>query len=302
MITADKIYRNQLEVQRVYQGLSLLWELAAEPALVYSWSPTTYISTVDDLEYYNFSTTSLRKTDKVQLTLPANIAAVNAQMYYDHPKVNDQDVYMKAYALDSTSSVKCTLNADTGIDVGYSPGYEFKLDCTQFPGDNASHSIQFESYSGYYYFSGTHKSIIHPPQFITQPTPIVSTYTNKSILFNNSGVWTYYIDNKDADSWSSSFQIQGKGVYNFSLNLTSGLENGEYASGEFYITDLDSDVKMKELIIQYNTGGSTKSATVRYTTSDDNPHTIKIGGSYPNWGKYTAKITVSTIVSTKDIS
>ena len=169
------------------------------------------------------------------------------------------------------------------------------MDCTQFPGDAASHSIYFKSYSGDHYFSGSYTSIVSRPQLIYHPSQIQSTYTKGTILFKTSGVWTYYIKPQESDNWTSDFQIQGAGTYTLRFTLTSGLEDGEFASCKFFICDLDSDTVRTTLSITYNAGDREKTSTLTFRTSDDNRHTIKIGGQYFNWGSYTAKIEVQSI-------
>lgn len=284
MITANKVFKGSTEIIRIYKGSTLEWEKAIDVP-TYSWNPTTYIGNSGYHEVLG-----RRETGSVTLTLPPNVGVVQNELYFSTANPNQEDHYIKEYVLDSASTVKCSLDWDGRQSTR-------SLYCTQYPGNAEVHTIYFKAYGGYYAYRTTFEA--SNPRLIYHPSQIQSTYTKKTILFNTSGVWTFYIDNSsadDSDNWTSDFQIQGAGTYRLKFTLTSGLEDGEYASCKFYICDLDSDTINQTLTVQYNTGGSTKTATIDFKTSDDNRHTIKIGGQYSNWGKYTAKIEVSAIV------
>lgn len=292
MITADKVFKGSAEIIKVYRGATLEWEKPIDVP-TYSWNPTTYI---DSENNFSASDRSSKKTHTVTLTLPENVAAVNNTLTYKNPRSNEETNYLYSYVLDSTTTTKCQLTLKTGTG----DSKKRTMDCTQFPGDAASHSIYFKSYSGDYYFgSGYYTSIVTRPQLIYHPSQIQSTYTKRTILFKTSGVWTYYIKPQESDNWTSDFQIQGAGTYRLKFTLTSGFEDGEYASCKFFICDLDSDTVRTTLSVLYNDGDNPidniKTATIDFTTSDDNRHTIKIGGQYYNWGSYAAKIEVQSI-------
>lgn len=295
MITADKVFKGNTEIIKVYKGTTLEWEKPIDVP-TYSWNPTTYINAENN---FYASDRSSKQTHTVTLTLPENVAAVNNHLSYYNPRINEDTNYLYSYELDSTTITKYKLTLKTGTGNSRSR----QMECIQFPGDAAQHSIYFKSYSGEYYFgSSTYTSTIIRPQLIYHPSQIQSTYTKITRLFNTSGVWKFYKNNSsadDSDKWTSDFQIQGKGTYRLKFTLTSGFEEGEYASCKFYICDLDSDTVNTTLSVLYNDGDNpidnTKTATIDFTTSDDNRHTIKIGGQYPNWGKYTAEIEVSSI-------
>ena len=287
MITADKVFKGNTEIIKVYRGATLEWGKPIDVP-TYSWNPTNYIDPENNFYAVDRSN---RKTHTVTLTLPENVAAVNNTLTYNNPRVGENTNYLYSYVLDSTTTTKCQLTLKTGTG----DSNRRTMDCTQFPGDAASHSIYFKSYSGAYYFAGNYTSMVTRPQLIYHPSQIQSTYTKGTILFNTSGVWTYHIAPQESDNWTSDFQIQGAGTYNLKFTLTSGLEDGEFASCKFFICNLDSDTVRTTLSIEYDTGDRTKTSTLTFRTSDDNRHTIKIGGQYFNWGKYTAKIEVSSI-------
>lgn len=289
MITADKVFKGSAEIIKVYRGATLEWEKPIDVP-TYSWNPTTYINSENN--FYAVDRSS-KKTHTVTLTLPENVAAVNNTLTYNHPRYNENTTYLYSYVLDSTTTTKCQLTLKTGTGDSKSR----TMNCTQFPGDAASHSIYFKSYSGDYYFSGDYTSIVSRPQLIYHPSQIQSTYTKRTILFKTSGVWTYYIKPQESDNWTSDFQIQGAGTYTLRFTLTSGLEDGEFASCTFFICDLDSDTVRTTLSIDMNAGDREKTATLNFKTSDDNRHTIKIGGQYYNWGSYAAKIEVMSITN-----
>ena len=79
--------------------------------------------------------------------------------------------------------------------------------------------------------------------------------------------------------------------------MTSYVDEREYAPCKLYICDLDSDTIKLTLNIQESTGGSSRTAIITFTPSDDNRHTIKIGGQYSGWGGYTVNISVSSITN-----
>lgn len=280
MITADKVFKGSNEIIKVYQGTTLEWEKIIDVP-TYSWNPTTYIG---NSGYYR--TLRGKVTDYLTLTLPPNVGVVSNKLYFSSN--TQEDHYIKEYVLDSASTVKCSLDYNDSETTS-------SLYCIQYPGNAEVHTIDFKIYGGYYSsYNGTFE--VNNPRLIYHPSQIQSTYTKKTRLFNTSGVWTYYISPQESDNWTSDFQIQGAGTYRLKFTLTSGFEDGEYASCKFYICGLDSDTVNTTLSVLYNTGSSTKTATINFTTSDDNRHTIKIGGQYNNWGNYTAKIEVSGIV------
>ena len=282
MITADKIFKGSTEIIKVYRGATLEWGKPIDVP-TYSWNPTTYIN-----NYGYYKTLSGKETGSVTLTLPPNVGVVSNKLYFS-TNVNQEDQYIKEYALDSTSTVKCSL------DYNYNEETR-SLYCIQYPGNAEVHTIYFKAYGGYYgsYYATFEAS---NPRLIYHPSQIQSTYTKGTKLFNTSGVWTYYIKPQESDNWTSDFQIQGAGTYTLRFTLISGLEDGEFASCKFFICDLDSDTVRTTLSINMNAGDRTKTHTLAFRTSDDNRHTIKIGGQYYNWGSYAAKIEVQSITN-----
>lgn len=282
MITADKVFKGSAEIIKVYRGATLEWGKPIDVP-TYSWNPTTYIN-----NYGYYKTLSGKETGSVTLTLPPNVGVVSNKLYFS-TNVNQEDQYIKEYALDSTSTVKCSL------DYNYNEATR-SLYCIQYPGNAEVHTIYFKAYGGYYgsYYATFEAS---NPRLIYHPSQIQSTYTKGTKLFNTSGVWTYYIKPQESDNWTSDFQIQGAGTYNLRFTLTSGLEDGEFATCKFFICDLDSDTVRTTLSINMNAGDREKTATLTFRTSDDNRHTIKIGGQYFNWGSYAAKIEVQSITN-----
>ena len=282
MITADKIFKGSTEIIKVYRGATLEWGKPIDVP-TYSWNPTTYIN-----NYGYYKTLSGKETGSVTLTLPPNVGVVSNKLYFS-TNVNQEDQYIKEYALDSTSTVKCSL------DYNYNEETR-SLYCIQYPGNAEVHTIYFKAYGGYYgsYYATFEAS---NPRLIYHPSQIQSTYTKGTKLFNTSGVWTYYIKPQESDNWTSDFQIQGAGTYTLRFTLISGLEEGEFASCKFFICDLDSDTVRTTLSINMNAGDREKTATLTFRTSDDNRHTIKIGGQYYNWGSYAAKIEVQSITN-----
>ena len=282
MITADKVFKGSNEIIRIYRGSTLEWEKLIDVP-TYSWNPTTYIR---DFGYYE--TLSGKETGSVTLTLPPNVGVVSNKLYFS-TNVNQEDQYIKEYALDSTSTVKCSLDYD------YNEATR-SLYCIQYPGNAEVHTIYFKAYGGYY---GSYNAIfeVNNPRLIYHPSQIQSTYTKRTILFDTNGVWTYNIYPDHSDNWTSDFQIQGAGTYKLRFNMTSYVDEKEYAPCKLYICDLDSDTIKQTLNIHESTGGSSRTGIITFTPSDDNRHTIKIGGEYTGWGGYTVKISVSSITN-----
>ena len=282
MITADKVFKGSNEIIRIYRGSTLEWEKPIDVP-TYSWKPTIYIR---NFGYHQIL--SGKETGSVTLTLPPNVGVVSNELYFS-TNVNQEDQYIKEYALDSTSTVKCSL------------GYDYReatrsLYCIQYPGNAEVHTIYFAAYGGYYgSYYGPFE--VRNPRLIYHPSQIQSTYTKRTILFDTNGVWTYSIYPDHFDNWTSDFQIQGAGTYKLRFNVTSYVDEGEYAPCKLYICDLDSDTIKQTLSIQESTGGSSRTGIFTFTPSDDNRHTIKIGGQYTGWGGYTVKISVSSITN-----
>lgn len=132
MITADKVFKGSTPISKIYQGLNLVWE---QPVTKYvKWDPTTYISN----DSYSSSLRG-KYSDSVKLLIKG-YTSIKITISYS-VNVNQEDYYIKAYNLDSTSSVNSEINMDTDSS---------KTITYTIPDDGAEHSIYFSCYGGYY--------------------------------------------------------------------------------------------------------------------------------------------------------
>lgn len=298
MITADKVFKGNTEIIKIYKGLNLEWEQAA--SAVFSWDPTTLIN--QDNNFF-LSTRNYNNSYYVKLNLPKNVAAVSNGLQYYHPISYEETCYIKEYTINTDyNSTYYTLDYNEVSD------HNAFAYCKQYNNDpSITSSISFKVYNGRYsYPSGQYGNYkIYYPRIVYHPVKtevqtysssgsILSTYY-RTINFNN-GLWSLYNHPDESTRWTNSFQIQGNGTYMFDMKMESGLEDGEYSSCDFDIYELDSDTTVKQnLHINYDTGGSTKTKTISYIVSDDNPHTIYMKGDQPNWGKVTWSLQISNI-------
>ena len=133
MITADKVFKGTTQVSKIYQGRNLVWE---QPVTKYiKWQPTTYISANG-----NYSKSLKGKSSDSVKLLIKGYARIDITISYS-VSGNQEDHYIKAYDLDSTSSVKGEINMNTSSS---------KTITYTIPDDGAEHSIYFSCYGGYY--------------------------------------------------------------------------------------------------------------------------------------------------------
>ena len=133
MITADKVFKGTTQVSKIYQGRNLVWE---QPMTKYiKWQPTTYISANGN---YSKSLEG-KKSDSVTLLIKG-YTRIDITISYSGSRYQE-DYYIKAYNLDSTSYVKGEINMKTSSS---------KTITYTIPDDGAEHSIYFSCYGGYY--------------------------------------------------------------------------------------------------------------------------------------------------------
>ena len=133
MITADKVFKGTTQVSKIYQGRNLVWE---QPMTKYiKWQPDTYI-----LASGSYSKSlSGKRSDSVKLLIKG-YTSIDITISYS-VSGNQEDHYIKAYNLDSTSSVNSEINMNTSSS---------KTITYTIPDDGAEHSIYFSCYGGYY--------------------------------------------------------------------------------------------------------------------------------------------------------
>ena len=137
----DELSNQKTMTQAEYDGLetknqNTLYLIIEQPVIKYvKWQPTTYISASGN---YSKSLKG-KQSDSVKLLIKG-YTSITITISYS-VSGNQEDHYIKAYDLDSTSSVKGEINMDTSSS---------KTITYTIPDDGAEHSIDFSCYGGYY--------------------------------------------------------------------------------------------------------------------------------------------------------
>ena len=137
----DELSNQKTMTQAEYDGLgtkneNTLYLIIEQPVIKYvKWEPTTNI--LSDGSYSK--SLSGQRSDSVKLLIKG-YTRIDITISYS-VSGNQEDHYIKAYNLDSTSSVNSEVNMDTGSS---------KTITYTIPDDGAEHSIYFSCYGGYY--------------------------------------------------------------------------------------------------------------------------------------------------------
>ena len=137
----DELSNQKTMTQAEYDGLetkneNTLYLIIEQPVIKYvKWQPTTYISASGN---YSKSLKG-KQSDSVKLLIKG-YTSITITISYS-VSGNQEDHYIKAYDLDSTSSVKGEINMNTSSS---------KTITYTIPDDGAEHSIDFSCYGGYY--------------------------------------------------------------------------------------------------------------------------------------------------------
>ena len=137
----DELSNQKIMTQAEYDGLetkneNTLYLIIEQPVIKYvKWEPTTNILSNDSYS----SSLSGKESDSVKLLIKG-YTSITITISYS-VSGNQEDHYIKAYNLDSTSSVKGEINMDNG---------DSKTITYTIPDDGAEHSIYFSCYGGYY--------------------------------------------------------------------------------------------------------------------------------------------------------
>ena len=137
----DELSNQKTMTQAEYDGLgtknqNTLYLIIEQPVIKYvKWEPTTNI--LSDNSYSK--SLSGKQSDSVKLLIKG-YTSIDINISYS-VSVNQEDHYIKAYNLDSTSSVNSEINMDNGSS---------KTITYTIPDDGAEHSIDFSCYGGYY--------------------------------------------------------------------------------------------------------------------------------------------------------
>ena len=230
MIIADKIFKGTTQVSKIYQGRNLVWE---QPVTKYiKWQPDTHISASGN---YSRSLKG-KQSDSVKLLIKG-YTKIDITISYS-VSGNQEDHYIKAYTLDSTSSVNSEINS------GYN---ESKTITYTIPDDGAEHSIYFSCYGGYY---GAYKGTFNISY---------SNASNASIKWANpsrvkGNVYSWNIPNVKVGTEKDFFTLKGTKKVNITAYIVTQIDDGDYPNLTFTCFKPNSTEILKTLKITYPTG------------------------------------------------
>ena len=229
MITADKVFKGTTQVSKIYQGRNLVWE---QPITKYiKWQPDTYISAS-----CNYSRSlSGKQSDSVKLLIKG-YTSIDITISYSALSYQ-KNHYIKAYNLDSTSSVNSEINMNTS---------SFKTITYTIPDDGAEHSIYFSCYGGYYEDS---KVIFN----VTS-----SAYIKWDVPSRFRGnVYSWRIPNVEVGTEKGFFTLKGTKKVNITAYIFTEMdEDREYPPLTFTCFKPNSTEILKTLKIDNSTGNS----------------------------------------------
>lgn len=230
MITADKVFKGTIQVSKIYQGKNLVWK---QPVTKYiKWKPTIHI--LSDGSYRKLL--SGKESDSVTLFIKG-YTKIDITISYS-VNLNQEDHYIKAYNLDSTSSVKSEINMDTG---------KSKTITYTIPDDGAEHRIYFSCYGGYFgAYTGTFKISY-------------SNASSASIKWDvpsrvKGNVYSWNIPNVEVGTEKGFFTLKGTKKVNITAYIYTKIEDGDYPDLTFTCFKPNSTEILKTLEITNSTG------------------------------------------------
>ena len=267
MITADKVFKGTTQVSKIYQGRNLVWE---QPITKYiKWQPDTYISASG-----NYSKSlSGKRSDSVKLLIKG-YTSIDITISYS-VSGNQEDHYIKAYTLDSTSSVNSEINMKTSSS---------KTITYTIPDDGAEHSIYFSCYGGYY---GAYKGTYNV------------SYSNASSAYIKwdvpgrvkNNVYSWSIRNVEVGTEKGFFTLKGTKKVNITAYISTQIEDGDYPNLTFTCFKPNSTEILKTLEITNSTGNSN---TATFDILGEGVVNFQVWHS--NWEvRNTLKLTVNSI-------
>ena len=234
MITADKVFKGSTQVSKIYQGRNLVWE---QPITKYiKWQPTTYISANG-----NYSKSlSGNRSDSVKLLIKG-YARIDITISYS-VSGNQEDHYIKAYDLDSTSSVNSEINMNTSSS---------KTITYTIPDDGAEHSIYFSCYGGYY---GAYRGTFNVSY--SNASSAYIKWNHPSQVKNN--VYSWNIPNVEVGTVKDFFTLKGTKKVNITAYIYTSLdEDGDHPYLTFTCFKPNSTEILKTLEITTSIGNPT---------------------------------------------
>ena len=267
MITADKIFKGTTQVSKIYQGRNLVWE---QPITKYiKWQPDTYISASG-----NYSKSLYGKQSNSVTLLIKGYTSIDITISYS-VSGNQEDHYIKAYTLDSTSSVNSEINMDTSSS---------KTITYTIPDDGAEHSIYFSCYGGYYEaYKGT---------FNVSYSNASSAYIKWATPIRVKGnVYSWRIPNVEVGTEKDYFTLKGTKKVNITAYISTQIEDGDYPNLTFTCFKPNSTEILKTLEITESTGNSN---TATFDILGEGVVNFEV--KHYNWEvRNTLKLTVNSI-------
>ena len=230
MITADKVFKGTTQVSKIYQGRNLVWE---QPITKYiKWQPTTYISANGN---YSKSLEG-KESDSVTLLIKG-YTRIDITISYSGSRYQE-DHYIKAYDLDSTSYVKGEINMNTSNS---------KTITYIIPDDGAEHSIYFSCYGGFYWdYTGTFNISY------SNASSASITWDVPSRVKGN--VYSWNIPNVNEGTEKGFFTLKGTKKVNITAYISTQIDDGDYPNLTFTCFKPNSTEILKTLKITYPTG------------------------------------------------
>ena len=267
MITADKVFKGTTQVSKIYQGRNLVWEQPVVKSI--RWKPTIHI--LSDGSYRKVL--NGKESDSVTLFIKG-YTKIDITISYSVSR-NQEDHYIKAYNLDSTSSVKGEINMNTSSS---------KTITYTIPDDGAEHRIYFSCYGGYYgAYTGTYNV----------------SYSNASSAYIKwavpsrvkDNVYTWYIPNVNVGTEKDFFTLKGTKKVNITAYIYTKMEDGDYPDLTFTCFKPNSTEILKTLEINNSTGNSN---TATFDILGEG--VVKFQVDHDNWEvTNTLRLTVNSI-------
>lgn len=234
MITADKVFKGTTKISKIYYGQNLVWE---QPITKYiKWQPDTYI-----LSNNSYSKSLIgKRSDSVKLLIKG-YTSIDITISYS-VSANQEDHYIKAYNLDSTSSVNSEINSKGNRNISNSKTITYTI-----PDDGAEHSIYFSCYGGYYAaYKGTFNI-----SYSNASSAYIKWATPRRVKGN---VYSWNIPNVEVGTEKDFFTLKGTKKVNITAYISTKIEDGDYPSLKFTCFKPNSTEILKTLEITNSTG------------------------------------------------
>lgn len=233
------------------------------------WQPDTYIQSNGSYSRSLYG----KRSDSVTLLIKG-YTSIDITISYS-VSGNQEDHYIKAYNLDSTSSVNSEINMNTSSS---------KTITYTIPDDGAEHSIYFSCYGGYY---GAYKGT-----FNVSYSNASSAYIKWDVPGRVKGnVYSFSIPNVEIGTAKGFFTLKGTKKVNITAYISTQIDDGDYPNLTFTCFKPNSTEILKTLKITYPTGNHN---TATFDILGEGVVNFEVWHS--NWEvRNTLKLTVNSI-------